>query len=51
LKGHFNSANIPKITLIVVNKRINQRIFIQKGNEMLNPEPGTIIDSVLVENN
>ena len=23
LKGHFNSANIPKITLIVVNKRIN----------------------------
>ena len=51
LKGHFNSANIPKITLIVVNKRINQRIFVQRGNEMQNPEPGTIIDSVLVENN
>ncbi len=51
LKGHFNSANIPKITLIVVNKRINQRIFVKKGDEMQNPEPGTIIDSVLVENN
>jgi aubergine-like protein len=38
------------ITLIVVNKRINQKIFVKKGDEMQNPEPGTIIDSVLVEN-
>ena len=50
LKGYFNSANIPLITLIVVNKRINQKIFVKIGGKMQNPEPGTIIDSVLVEN-
>lgn len=40
----------PKITLIVVNKRITQRMFIDSGRDTVNPQPGTIIDSGLVEN-
>ena len=41
----------PPITLVVVNKRINQRMFVQdKGGRAINPSPGSIIDSNLVEN-
>lgn len=45
-------AGIPPITLIVVNKRINQRMFIQSGDgkNVENPPPGSIIDQCLVEN-
>lgn len=47
-------AKLPKITLIVVNKRIHQRMFIHASNHpnsaAQNPMPGTIIDSNLVEN-
>ena len=54
LKPLYNKiTSIPPITLIVVNKRINQRMFIQgpKGsNEIHNPPPGSIIDQGLVEN-
>merc|ERR1719506_868339 len=42
--------NPPKITLVVVNKRINQRMFTQSGHQINNPQPGTIIDTSLVEN-
>lgn len=44
-------SGIPPVTLIVVNKRINQRIFIkdQHGDKVHNPPPGSIIDSNLVE--
>lgn len=42
---------MPDFTLVVVNKRINQRMFIKGTNgEASNPEPGSIIDSQLVEN-
>lgn len=45
------AANPPKITLVIVNKRINQRMFIQNNRRALdNPEPGTILDNGLVEN-
>lgn len=52
LEGKYNKINPPKITLIVVNKRINQRMFCQdpRSKETINPQPGTIIDSNLVEN-
>mmetsp|Transcript_7624 Transcript_7624/g.12823 ORF Transcript_7624/g.12823 Transcript_7624/m.12823 type:complete len:179 (+) Transcript_7624:829-1365(+) len=54
LKKLYNSAgHQPAITLVVVNKRINQRMFITDGaqqNSYLNPPPGSIIDSKLVEN-
>ena len=42
----------PALTLIVVNKRISQRMFIEdRDGRMNNPEPGTIIDSHITENN
>lgn len=53
LKSKYNSATgPPPITLIVVNKRINQRMFAKAsdGQTMINPPPGSIIDSKLVEN-
>jgi hypothetical protein len=53
LKPLYNKlSGIPKITLIVVNKRINQRMFIQSrdGRSVENPPPGSIIDSKFVEN-
>lgn len=49
----FNkAADLPLITLIVVNKRINQRMFIagRNGGQVENPPPGSIIDDSLVEN-
>ena len=51
LAGLYNTMNPPKITLIVVNKRINQRMFAHdRQQNAINPQPGTIIDSNLVEN-
>jgi len=44
--------SIPALTLIVVNKRISQRMFTEdRDGRMNNPEPGTIIDSQITENN
>ena len=48
---YCNKASQPKITLVVVNKRINQRMFLEKHRDMANPQPGTILDHQLVENN
>lgn len=53
LKPIYNTVTgIPPITLVVVNKRINQRMFVQGpgGRGMENPQPGSIIDANLVEN-
>ena len=44
------AATQPKITLVVVNKRITQRFFVQDGRGGLeNPPSGCIIDRGLVE--
>lgn len=49
---HCNKAAPPAITLVVVNKRINQRMFLGGKHKALdNPQPGTILDKQLVENN
>ena len=50
--GGDESLALPSFTVIVVNKRINQRFFetIEKaGKQEANPPSGTIIDSALVE--
>lgn len=40
----------PKLTLIIVNKRINQRFFMEYDDgEILNPPSGLVIDSKVVE--
>jgi aubergine-like protein len=44
------AAKKPKITLIIVNKRITQRFFVDDGyGNLSNPPSGCIIDSGLVE--
>jgi len=40
----------PAITVVVVNKRITQRFFVQEGKRLVNPPSGCIIDRDLVEN-
>ena len=46
----YNKAGpLPKVTLIVVNKRITQRFFIQDNKGVLmNPPSGCIVDRGLV---
>ena len=44
------AASKPEVTLVVVNKRINQRFFMEDSNGRLNnPPSGCIIDRGLVE--
>jgi aubergine-like protein len=47
----YNKMAPPQMSLVVVNKRINQRFFVDQGNQYANPPPGSIIDAGLVENN
>ncbi|XP_058807299.1 piwi-like protein Ago3 [Phymastichus coffea] len=38
----------PKLTVVIVQKRVNTRIFeIARGQQLSNPAPGTIVDSVI----
>ena len=41
----FYKNESPKLAYIIVNKRINTRVF--KGNNDDNPPPGTVIDDVI----
>lgn len=34
----------PKLTVIVVKKRVNTRFFAQSGGGLKNPPPGTVVD-------
>jgi hypothetical protein len=36
-----------KFTFIVVNKRINTRFFLKRGNQRDNPQTGTVVDDVV----
>ena len=47
LKARFPIQQ-PKVTLVIVNKRINQRFFQKSGNEIRNPPAGTIIDNQMI---
>jgi len=37
----------PKVSIIVVKKRINSRFFADGGRELINPPPGTVVDSTV----
>lgn len=47
----YNKFSQPSLSLIIVNKRITQRFFVEdeRGN-LINPPSGCIIDKGLVEN-
>lgn len=45
------AAKTPAITLIIVNKRISQRFFVDDGRgQLINPPSGCVVDTKLVEN-
>ncbi|XP_030878617.1 piwi-like protein 1 [Leptonychotes weddellii] len=42
---HSSSSPLsPRLTVIVVKKRVNARFFAQSGGRLQNPLPGTVID-------
>lgn len=47
-----NEMEQPEITVVVVNKRITQRIFVkdQRSGKLVNPPSGCILDKVIVDN-
>ena len=51
IKELFNKATkSPEVTVIVVNKRVSQRFFVQNNKgELSNPPSGCLIDKALVE--
>ncbi|GAB1602280.1 piwi-like protein 1 [Argonauta hians] len=46
---NFEAANF-RLTVVVVKKRINTRLFSKYGNQWNNPLPGTVVDSDIVRN-
>lgn len=42
----FGTAK-PKLTFIIVNKRINTRIFLKQGTKFANPNAGTVVDNTI----
>lgn len=45
--GEVGAGAQPKLTFIVVNKRINTRIFLNRGKAPENPMSGTVVDSTV----
>ncbi|KAK3727509.1 hypothetical protein QZH41_018372 [Actinostola sp. cb2023] len=47
----FGEAYVPKMTVIVVQKRINTRLFLSEGrgpqSRLTNPSPGTVLDHTI----
>uniref|UniRef100_A0A4W3IWE6 Piwi-like RNA-mediated gene silencing 1 n=1 Tax=Callorhinchus milii TaxID=7868 RepID=A0A4W3IWE6_CALMI len=41
----LDSNDLPKLSVIVVKKRVNARFFSRSGGRLQNPPPGTIIDT------
>jgi Piwi domain len=44
----YNKLSAPKLTVCVVNKRINQRFTHERNGKLENPPPGTVVDKLLV---
>jgi len=42
-----SGQDIPQLTVIVVNKRINSRVFANNGGKADNPPPGTVVDDII----
>ena len=40
---------IPQISVIIVQKRINMKMFIRKQNDLDNPPPGSIMDHTVIK--
>ncbi|ODM98432.1 Piwi-like protein 1 [Orchesella cincta] len=48
LRYKHKSTDLPKLTYIVVNKRINTRFYAQgRGDPYMNPPPGTVVDDTV----
>ena len=47
LYNRFGDGKTPKFTFIIVNKRLNTRIFQNKGNRVSNPDSGTVVDTTI----
>ena len=45
----FDAKYNPKILYIFVDKKTNQRFFVEDGANVINPASGTCIDTCLVE--
>lgn len=40
--------SVPQLVFVIVNKKINHRFFLEApGGAMVNPKPGTVVDSVV----
>ena len=42
--GKFQADYRPKLTVVVVQKRINTKLFMKKGPSLENPPPGSVMD-------
>lgn len=48
LRVQHKNDNALKLTFIIVNKRINTRIFLRSHNQKFdNPQPGTVVDTTI----
>ncbi|XP_046585759.1 piwi-like protein Ago3 isoform X1 [Neodiprion lecontei] len=41
----------PTLTVIIVQKRINTKIFLKEGKRLANPPPGTVVDHTITRRN
>jgi len=48
IRGFAQNYN-PKILYVLMNKRVSTRLLEQIDNEVINPAPGTMLDSGVVE--
>ena len=48
IKGYAPNYD-PKILYVFINKRITTRFFEKFGNGLINPGPGTLVDSTIVQ--
>lgn len=42
-----NDSKMPKITFVIVSKRINTRIFLNQDSKVANPDSGTVVDTTI----
>ncbi|KAG7189003.1 hypothetical protein KM043_008597 [Ampulex compressa] len=51
IKTRIDPSYDPGLTIIVVQKRINTRIFLKMASTLENPPPGTIVDTCITKQN
>lgn len=47
LYERFGEGKSPKLTFIIINKRLNTRIFLNTNGHVVNPVSGTVVDTVI----